>query len=431
MRVLALPLSGTAAPETVLRRLGVRATACGTPPPAALIGDWFGSRAVVLPQVRIQPVRPREALQPPARQPEVSGEVPPEAVGGGWIGFLAHPDAVDRRLPVAAWGFADQVLRLDRAGQWWFEALVTDATDEIAARTAGRALEPLTGADFAGAVDLAPPTWLVSDEAAPDRDEHLKAVRACVEAIAAGEIFQANICGRFSWRFTGDPMDVFVEGTAGMRPAHAAYLTGPWGSVASFSPELFLSRQGDLVRSSPIKGTRPRRGPEDDGNARVLRESTKDIAENVMIVDLVRNDLGRVCRTGSVTVPELLTVHPAPGVWHLVSTVRGRLRPELTDTDLLAATFPPGSVTGAPKIRAGEIIAELESRPREIYTGAIGMASPIAGLSMNVAIRTLEFAGDQAWLGVGGGITADSDPEAEWRECLHKAAPIRDLLRSR
>jgi para-aminobenzoate synthetase component 1 len=147
-----------------------------------------------------------------------------------------------------------------------------------------------------------------------------------------------------------------------------------------------------------------------------------------MIVDLVRNDLARVCATGSVTVPELLAVRPAPGVWHLASTVAGRLADGRDDADLLAAAFPPGSVTGAPKLRALEIIAELERFPREVYCGAIGMASPVAGLELSVAIRTLEFAGDAVWLGVGGGITADSDPVREWEECLHKAAPLERLL---
>ncbi|MER6875436.1 chorismate-binding protein, partial [Amycolatopsis sp. NPDC000673] len=177
-----------------------------------------------------------------------------------------------------------------------------------------------------------------------------------------------------------------------------------------------------------IKGTLPRRGPADDGNALRLRQSAKDVAENVMITDLVRNDLGRVCEVGSVVVPELLAVHPAPGVWHLASTVEGVLADEVTDHGLLAATFPPGSVTGAPKIRALDLIAELEPAARGVYTGAVGMVSPLAGLELNVAIRTFEIAGDRIALGVGGGITADSDSAAEWQECLHKAAPLESLL---
>jgi para-aminobenzoate synthetase component I len=147
-----------------------------------------------------------------------------------------------------------------------------------------------------------------------------------------------------------------------------------------------------------------------------------------MITDLVRNDLGRVSAVGAVTVPELLAVHAAPGVWHLESTVAAELAPGVDDAELLRATFPPGSVTGAPKLRALELITELEPEPRGAYCGAIGLASPCAGMELNVAIRTFEIAEGAVALGVGGGITASSDPEAEWQECLHKAAPLESLL---
>ena len=143
-----------------------------------------------------------------------------------------------------------------------------------------------------------------------------------------------------------------------------------------------------------------------------------------MIVDLMRNDLGRVCEYGSVEVAGLAELRPAPGVWHLVSSVTGTLRDEVGDGDLLRATFPPGSVTGAPKIQAMRVIAELESTAREAYTGAIGYASPIAGLELNVAIRTLELRGDRIWLGAGGGVVADSSPAGELEECLVKARPV-------
>jgi para-aminobenzoate synthetase / 4-amino-4-deoxychorismate lyase len=144
----------------------------------------------------------------------------------------------------------------------------------------------------------------------------------------------------------------------------------------------------------------------------------------VMIVDLMRNDLGRVCEYGSVSVPALSEPRPAPGVWHLVSTVSGTLRPGVGDGDLLRASFPPGSVTGAPKIQTMRVIAELEATAREAYTGAIGYVSPVAGLELNVAIRTLELRGDRVWLGAGGGIVADSDPESELEEALLKARPV-------
>jgi para-aminobenzoate synthetase component 1 len=424
MRVVRRVVGAEVSPERVFRRLAARADALRLPPPAGLVGDWFGAAAVLAPTLRAEPVPDADALRVPDRQPAVD-EAPPGTIGGGWFGYLGSgltdpgrwPGG--RRLPNAAWGWADHVLRLDVEGRWWFEALTGEDDRGDLAGELARLL---------AAEDPPPRPWTATLLRRPPAERHHDAVRDCVAAIAAGEIFQANICSRFDGELAGDPAEVFAEGVARLRPARAAYLAGRWGAVASLSPELFLARHGDVVRSAPIKGTLPRRGPADDGNARLLRASTKDVAENVMIVDLVRNDLGRVCATGSVTVPELLAVHPAPGVWHLVSTVRGRLRPDATDADLLAAAFPPGSVTGAPKLRALEVIAELEPVPREVCFGSVGLASPVAGLELNVAIRTLEMHAGRVWLGVGGGITADSDPAAEWQECLHKAAPLEALL---
>src|SRR5262249_4549724 len=162
-----------------------------------------------------------------------------------------------------------------------------------------------------------------------------------------------------------------------------------------------------------------------------LVRSAKDRAENVMIVDLMRNDLSRVCTAGSVSVPRLLEVEPHPGIWHLVSDVRGTLDQSAGDGDFIRAAFPPGSVTGVSKVRALEIIHELEATPREIYTGAVGYRSAIAGLELNVAIRTFEFCADRVWLGSGGGIVADSDPDQEYRECLIKAGLLVRAIGSR
>src|SRR5699024_4458058 len=224
-------------------------------------------------------------------------------------------------------------------------------------------------------------------------------------------------------RYHGDPAAFFTDAAAATAPARAGFLAGGWGAVASLSPETFLLRRGHRVESSPIKGTVPRTTDPD-----VLRGSTKDVAENIMIVDLVRNDLGRVAATGSVRARRLLEVLPAPGVWHLVSTVEATLRPGVSDTDLLAAAFPPASVTGTPKPRARTLLDVWEPAPRGVYCGTVGMVSPLAGLELNVAIRTVEFGpGGAARLGVGGGITADSSPDAEWQECLDKAASIVGL----
>jgi para-aminobenzoate synthetase component 1 len=418
--VFTRPIDGDASAAQVLRRLAARARRRGLPPPAALTGDWFGGSAVLAPSVRVAATPPAKAfttLDAPQHPAE------PGPVGGGWIGYLGYGltdpgrHAQPRRLPLAAWGWADHVLRRDATGQWWFEAL--------------RAAEPGLVSELAEAVAAGDPPqaeWEAGPVGRPDADEHGKAVRGCVEEIAAGEIFQANICSRFTVPFRGDPLEVFAAGSERFRPARAAYVAGAWGAVASLSPELFLARQRHVVHSSPIKGTLPRRSPADDGNAELLRRSTKDIAENVMIVDMARNDLGRVAEVGRVTVPRLLDVQPHPGVWHLVSDVRAEVPADLPNSALLSAAFPPASVTGAPKVRALEVIAELESQPRDVYCGAVGMVSPVAGLELNVAIRTLEYADGVLHLGVGGGITADSNPEREWQEVLTKAAPVLSLL---
>jgi para-aminobenzoate synthetase component 1 len=423
MRLVRRALEAGPTPASAFLLLDARAREKGIAPPAALSGEWFASRAVLVPSWTALDVDAADAFAVPARQPDVRGAVP-GAVGGGWLGYLSYDliDPSQRRSPVpkAAWGWVDHLLRLDADGQWWFEALVPDDVsdpDELA----GELASLLTR-------DVPPAAWTATGLQRPLAADHRDAVKACVHAIEAGELFQANICSRFSGGFSGSPGALFAEGIRRMAPRRAAYLAGEWGAVVSMSPELFIARHGDLVRSTPIKGTLPRRGAADDVLARKLRESPKDVAENVMITDLVRNDLGRVCEVGSVRVPDLLSVRAAPGVWHLESTVEGRLAAGLTDEDLLRATFPPGSVTGAPKIRALDLIAELEPAARGVYTGAIGLASPLAGLELNVAIRTLEVHGGRVGLGVGGGITADSDPELEWQECLHKAAPLEDLL---
>ncbi|MPY96867.1 MAG: aminodeoxychorismate synthase component I [Actinophytocola sp.] len=425
MRLERTALRTGARPERVLSLLDARARRRGLPAPAALTGDWFGSRAVIAPTVELRPVTEvADAFATPTRQPLVTNSANSpctDAVGGGWFGYLGYdltdPSGRSGTLPPAAWGWADHVLRLDTTGQWWLETLGADLAALAAEFNALLTEEPVERG------------WTATHLRRPDGSAHTKAVAACMDAIADGELFQANVCARFHGEFDGSACELFATGARRLRPRRAAYLAGDWGAVVSLSPELFLARTGRRVRSTPIKGTLPRRGDADAANAERLRRSSKDVAENVMITDLVRNDLGRVSAVGSVTVPELLTVTEAPGVWHLESTVASELAPGMTDADLLRAAFPPGSVTGAPKLRALDLIAELEPEARGVYCGAAGLVSPVAGMELNVAIRTLEVADGAVALGVGGGITALSDPAAEWQECLHKAAPLEALLR--
>ena len=403
MRVERIAVSRSA-PE-VLRCLSAATTRSSLPPPAALTGRWFGSRAVIAPSVAIEAVAPAEVF-------DVGAGTPGEAVGGGWFGYLSYPDGgrdgSGPRIPEAAGGWTDDVLRQDGLGNWWYESL-------SGASAPRWLMDALTD-------DPPTPSHRVEWGDA-DRDEHRRGVEACLEAIGAGEVYQACLCTQMIGAATGSAVDFFAEAVTRTAPAQAAFVAGRWGAVASLSPELFLRRVGNAVTSSPIKGTLPLTEP-----PAALRNSAKDVAENVMIVDLVRNDLGRVAVTGSVKVPELLVVRRAPGVWHLVSTVTALVDAGVPMSAILAATFPPASVTGTPKGRARELLMAWEPVRRGIYCGTVGLASPVAGTELNVAIRTVEFddAG-RAVLGLGGGITADSDPDAEWQECLHKAAPIVGL----
>jgi para-aminobenzoate synthetase component I len=399
-------LGDLGSPHEVLRAVGAATNRLDLPPPAALTGEWFGASAVIAPSLSVQPVDAVDAF-------DVRPGSHSTTVGGGWIGYLSYPDpgADGRpgRIPEAAGGWTDCVLRCDRDRQWWFESLSGAPMPGWLAQVLAAPSPP-----------RAPARAYRIDWDAADRQAHRAGVLACLEAIRAGEVYQACVCTQFAGTIVGEPLDFFIDGVARTAPARAAYIAGPWGAVASLSPELFLCRRGDLVTSSPIKGTLPLYAPPS-----ALRESSKDVAENIMIVDLVRNDLGRVAVTGSVTVPELLVVRPAPGVWHLVSTVSAQVPIELPTSALLDATFPPASITGTPKIRARQMISQWEHSRRGVYCGTVGLASPVAGCELNVAIRTVEFdAVGNAVLGSGGGITADSDADAEWEECLHKAAPI-------
>ncbi|MDQ1438064.1 MAG: para-aminobenzoate synthetase component [Acidimicrobiaceae bacterium] len=233
------------------------------------------------------------------------------------------------------------------------------------------------------------------------------------EAIAAGDVYQVNLTRRLSAVCGASSLfPLFLRVRAGA--PHAAYISLPdvGLEIASASPERFLRRDGPVVESQPIKGTAATRG----------RFLAKDRAENVMIVDLVRNDLGRVCEYGSVEVPALCAVEAHPGLFHLVSTVRGTLRPDVGWGELLQAAFPAGSVTGAPKLAALDVIAKLEPLPRGPYCGAIGWVDGAAGRGdLNVGIRTFWLDGGSLHFGTGGGITWDSTPHGEWEETELKA----------
>jgi para-aminobenzoate synthetase component 1 len=261
------------------------------------------------------------------------------------------------------------------------------------------------------------------------RDRYLRAVERAIGYIGAGDVFQVNLSQRFTTGGDLDPLDLYLRLRAISPAPFAAYIRHGRHAVASASPEWLYQTRGDQIVTRPIKGTRPRgRDPEEDARqAASLLSSPKDRAELTMIVDLERNDLGRVCEYGSVRVPEALALETYAQVHHLVATVEGRLRPDRGPIDVVRALFPGGSITGAPKIRAMQIIDELEPSRRGLYTGAIGYYS-FGASAFNIAIRTLLVEGSRVSYQVGGGIVADSDPEAEYEETLHKGAGLKAVL---
>jgi len=426
-------LSWTCSPGEVLAALD------GEPHLCCLSGAWAGGGTIITSEpLRIadphdDPFALLDDLPPVDRH-----AAPPGAVGGGWFGWLGYrlaarvedvPLASDRPVPLPDFHLAyyDNLLRQDTYGFWWFEALATpDRWTELEERVEHlrrRLAEERFSARREGEQHRPSPLRLRRGVAT----RHLWAVAECRERIAAGDIFQANICLRLEADYDGSAGNLMqLAFEHGRVPQYSAAFDTPECGILSLSPELFLRRDARHVRTGPIKGTADRSGdPRLAGQSLArLRASGKDAAEHVMIVDLMRNDIGRVCEYGSVTAPRHPTAEAHPGIWHLVSHVQGRLRSGVGDAELLRATFPPGSVTGAPKVQSLIVIAELEPTGREVYTGAVGYASPLAGLELNVAIRTLELADGHLWLGVGGGIVADSDPHAELEETLVKARPV-------
>ncbi len=259
---------------------------------------------------------------------------------------------------------------------------------------------------------------------------YIRAVEKARQFIIEGDIFEVNLSQRYEAEIAISPFELYRR-LRKINPApFAAYLNCGDIVIAGSSPERFLRLQGDRVETRPIKGTirRGKNAEEDKANSAWLLNSVKDLAENMMIVDLERNDLGRVCRTGTINVTEFASLEQFPTVFHLTSTVVGRLRADATRIDLLKATFPGGSITGAPKIRAMEIIEELEPTRRSVYTGSIGYFSFAGDLDLNIVIRTFLIKGKRAYFQLGGAVVYDSDPEAEYQETLDKGRALFKAL---
>ncbi|MFP4571773.1 MAG: aminodeoxychorismate synthase component I [Desulfobacterales bacterium] len=265
------------------------------------------------------------------------------------------------------------------------------------------------------------------------RDTYMEAVEKIRHYIAAGHIYQVNLSQRFETGFSGSPYAMFARLFSEAPASFYAYVNAGDHWIVSTSPERFLMQRGDLVETRPIKGTRPRGCDPDTDRAmsEELKNSAKDDAELSMIVDLMRNDLGRVCAPGTVKVLEHKRLEGYQNVFHLVSVVRGRLAPASDTIDLIRAAFPGGSVTGCPKIRAMEIIDEMEPCRRHVYTGSIGYISFHNTMDLSIAIRTAVICNNRMVFSVGGGVVFDSDPEAEYEETLHKGRSVMSVFESR
>lgn len=262
-----------------------------------------------------------------------------------------------------------------------------------------------------------------------DKEHYSKAISDIHNYIRNGDCYQVNFTQRFSAEYQGDSYLAYKHLRQALPSPFSGYIGMEQGAVLSHSPERFLHLAGKQVETKPIKGTQPRSTDRirDKANALWLQQSAKDRAENLMIVDLLRNDLSKTCELGSVRVPELFTLESFPNVHHLVSTVTGTLCEQYTPIDLLKGCFPGGSITGAPKLRAMEIIEELESCRRSVYCGSLGYISANGNMDTSIAIRTLVCDKEKIHCWGGGGITGDSLPEAEYQESLDK---IEVLLRS-
>jgi para-aminobenzoate synthetase component 1 len=369
---------------------------------------------------------PQEVLR---RQLGVATKVAPAPFVGGVLGYFGYD--LGRRL--------HRLPSLTRAAEGWPEmvvglydgALVLDHQERSCrlwhddADWARRFLDRLAASPAAAEFKVTGPITSNLDVAA-----YCRAFERVQAYIRAGDCYQVNLALCHSAPCCGHPWPLYLALRERNPAPFAAWLNFPFGQVLSASPERFLSLRDGWVETRPIKGTRPRADDplEDARRITELAASEKDRAENLMIVDLLRNDLGRVCAPGSITVPELFAVESYATVHHLVSVVRGRLSAERSALDLLTAAFPGGSITGAPKLRAMQIIEELEPEPRGVYCGAIGYLGSDGGMDCNIAIRTLTCRDGIAHFAAGGGLVADSEADAEYRECADKARATREVL---
>jgi len=361
---------------------------------------------------------------------------------GGAVGYLAydlchHIEDLPRTalddvgIPDCYFGFYDGVIIIDHVHNKVFAAAlgITSSAEEKVAAIIKRVTEGKTQCSASSPKGKKSPAVFTGNFI---KEDYLKAVNKIKEYIKAGDIYQANLTQRFEYQIEETPLELYGK-LRQINPApFASFIDFGEGHIVSSSPERYIRITGKNIETRPIKGTRPRGKTleEDRKNRDELLASEKDKAELLMIVDLERNDLGRICKTGTVKVPELFHLEKYPTVYHLVATVVGELKDECDVVDCILASFPGGSITGAPKIRAMEIIDELEPTQRNIYTGSIGYIGFNGDTDLNIVIRTIVCKDQKAYFQAGGGIVWDSDAQEEYQESLDKAKAMMKALGS-
>lgn len=363
----------------------------------------------------------------------------------GAVGYLAYdlgwhievlPNAAinDIDLPECYFAFYDCVLAYDHLEGNCFlfssglplKGKVAESRAKEKLKETSKRLNSYLGQPYIGVMNESNQSEIPELKSHFTKEEYCKAIQIAKDYIAAGDIYQVNMTQRFETKSLASPWELYCR-LRRINPApFSAYLDLEEGIVVSASPERFIKTDAEHIETRPIKGTRPRADC-NDFNEKMKMEllnSEKDRAELVMIVDLERNDLGRICEFGSVKVEELFRLETYATVFHLVSTISGKLKSNINFKEIIKSTFPGGSITGAPKIRAMEIIEELEPVKRGIYTGSIGYLNLSGNIDLNIVIRTIIIKGDKTYFQVGGGIVADSKPEEEYQETLDKAKAL-------
>jgi para-aminobenzoate synthetase component 1 len=369
-------------------------------------------------------------------------QIPKGIFCGGWVGYFGYElgryieklpakTMDDLKMPLIRLCFYDRFICYDHTNEicWLIAVQLPDDVEKPDEKLAG--LEQLLLDSQNVTVPPPQPASLENIDFSNircnmDRDYYVKALEKIKRYIYDGEVYQVNFTRRFECRYPAGPIDLFSWQNYYNPSPYAAYIDAGGFQIVSASPEMFITVADGVISTKPIKGTRPRtkKTPEDTVNFNELLTSEKEQAELNMIIDLERNDIAKICIPGTRKVTQPRTIEPYPTVFHAAATIAGQLRNKINFCDILKATFPGGSITGAPKIRSMEIIEQLEPSARGIYTGSIGFIGLDGTVCLNIAIRTIIIKNQMAYAQTGGGIVADSNTDAEWEETITKARAL-------